>query len=168
MTRLTISCSMLIAASVLALMLSGWHLMTAQLRFEAETARTAQVKTDVSRVIRMRELLPDRAVTESPSTDAVVRVTSALEAALLSPEVLREISPQGTDTAGALPSQRLRILLGPLTIDDLGEFLLRWQDHSGPWRTSSLSVTRPQRAQGQEYDVVLDLTAPLAADGGDT
>ncbi len=145
-----------VAAALLVIAASARQEAAARARAHGAEAQFAQVKADAARVLALRSRSQTVAAGEQPQQDVFRRVNETLAAAGLSHVRVQSVNPGGDQSLdGARRVQTVRIVLEPLTLDELGSLLDRWRRDQAPWTVTGVDLA----AQSGAYRATLTASA---------
>jgi len=145
-----------LAAALLVVAAGAQHSAAARARAHGAEARFAQVKADAARVLALRSRSQTVAAGEQPQQDVFRRVNESLAAAGLSHVRVQSINPGGDQSLdGARRVQTVRIVLEPLTLDELGALLDRWRRDQALWTVTGVDLN----GKGGAYRATLTASA---------
>ncbi len=137
-----------LAVCLLLIAVSTSNLRTAGTAADAAAARFTQVSSDAERVRVLRGRSQTIAAGEQPEQDIFRRVNETLAAAGLARTRVQSVNPAGdraldTDSAGgaARRIQTVRVVLEPITLDELGAFLDRWRQDQALWTITGIDCS---------------------------
>lgn len=156
-----------LAAALLIVALGTARLRSAERR--ATDARTAfdLAHADAKRVLALRTRTQTAAAGLQPQQDVFQQANQTLSAAGLRGVAVRSVTPAGDralDAKAASPPRRaqsVRIVLGPITVDELGAFLTRWRQDQPLWTITAIDLASPRDAT---YQATLTASAVYIAD----
>lgn len=165
----TIACTLV--ACALALSLSVRALSTAAARADDAEFRMIRVSDDGQRVLALRGQSQTIAAGEQPQQDIYQRVNQALAAAGLTQARVQSVNPAGDQAldagqggSAARRVQSARIVIDPLTLDELGSLLDRWRRDQPVWTVTGIDCTHTARASTEAYRITLTVSAVYIPD----
>jgi len=145
-----------LAAALLAVAAGAGHLAAARTRAQGAEAHLAQVKADAQHVLALRSRVQTVAAGEQPRQDVFRRANETLAACGLSGVRVQSVNPGGDQSLdGTRRVQTVRIVLEPLTLDELGTLLDRWRSDQAPWTVTGVDLA----AKGAAYRATLTASA---------
>ncbi|MFG0243489.1 MAG: hypothetical protein ACF8R9_11955 [Phycisphaerales bacterium JB054] len=149
-------CTLSLAAALLVIAAGARHTAAARARARGAETQFARVKADAARVLALRSRSQTVAAGEQPQQDVFRRVNETLAAAGLSHVRVQSVNPGGDQSLdGARRVQTVRIVLEPLTLDELGSLLDRWRRDQAPWTVTGVDLA----AKGAAYRATLTASA---------
>lgn len=156
-----------LAVAVLAMAVGGARVRAGAADARAAEAAFAQVRRDAERVLALRARAQTVAAGELPQQDVFRRINEALAAAGLDQVRVQSVSPAGdraigTTGAGGVARrvQAVRIVLAPITLDQVGTFLDRWRRDQGLWTVTGVDLATESRGDaGGSYRATLTASA---------
>lgn len=165
----TITCTL--AVCVLALSLSVRALSAATVRADDAKSRLVRVRDDGQRILVLRAQSQTVAAGEQPQQDIYQRVNQTLAATGLTHARVQSVNPAGDqalDTGrDGVPARRVqsaRIVIEPLTLDELGSLLDRWRHDQPVWTVTGIDCTHATRASTEAYRITLTVSAVYIPD----
>ena len=156
-----------IASGLLILALGAARLRTAQHRAADAAAAHALARADAERVLALRTRTQTAAAGLQPQQDVFQQANQAIAAAGLRGVAVRSVTPAGDralDAGSASPPRRaqsVRIVLGPITVHELGAFLTRWRQDQPLWTITAIDLASPRDGT---YQTTLTASAVYIAD----
>lgn len=151
----TLTLAIALAASLLLGAVGGHRLRAAAGRARAAEAQLAQVRADAGRVLTLRTRAQTVAAGEQPRQDVFRRVNWVLATAGLDRVRAQSVSPGGDqaldgDASGgpARRVQTVRIVLEPISLDELGAFLARWRNDQALWTVTGVDLAAANARDG--------------------
>ncbi|MFG0243485.1 MAG: hypothetical protein ACF8R9_11935 [Phycisphaerales bacterium JB054] len=145
-----------LAAALLVIAAGARQEAAARARAHGAEAQFAKVKADASQVLALRSKSQTVAAGEQPQQDVFRRVNETLAAAGLAHVRVQSVNPGGDQSLdGARRVQTVRIVLEPLTLDELGALLGRWRRDQAPWTVTGVDLA----AKGGTYRATLTASA---------
>lgn len=135
-----------VAVALLVVAAGARHAAAARARAGGAEAQFSQVKADAARVLALRSRAQTVAAGEQPQQDVFRRVNDTLATAGLSHVRAQSVNPggdQALDAGGAAPRrvQTVRVVLEPVTLDEVGAFLDRWRRDQALWTVTGIDLT---------------------------
>lgn len=165
----TIACTLV--ACALALSLSVRALSTAAARADNAEVRLIRVSHDGQRILALRAQSQTVAAGQQPRQDIYQRVNQALAAAGLTQARVQSANPAGDQAldagqggGAARRVQSARIVIEPLTLDELGSLLNRWRQDQAVWTITGIDCTHAARASTDAYRITLTVSAVYIPD----
>ena len=156
-SRTTILIFLLIALVALPISVSARRLSSAKQQFNSAATVFRSTVRDAQEVLLLRAQKQQVASTEQPQQDVIARVNVTLAAVGLPDSCFRSLAPQGSASVSSqdstnnpnLSQQSMRLNLSGLTPEELGRFLIHWQEHQPLWTVSQLDLTHPPHTPTQ-------------------
>lgn len=130
-----------LAAALLVVAVGAQRLRAAEARAHGAEAQFAQVKSDAERVLALRARVQTVAVGEQPQQDVFRRVNECLVEAGLAHVRVQSVNPGGDQSLdGTRRVQTVRVVLEPLTLNELGALLERWRRDQALWTVTGVDL----------------------------
>lgn len=160
-----------LAAGALVVSIGGSRVRAAERHAEGAAAAYGTARADAERVMQLRAQEQTVASGVQPQQDVFRRVNQTVADAGVRGVAVRSVTPAGDravdgGSAGA-PARRVqsvRIVLGPMTLDELGAFLVRWRRDQALWVVSAIDLGS---ARDGSYQVTITASAEYVADTAD-
>ncbi len=135
---------------------------------EKEAAAASRLMKSVA---QLRSTLPTTGQSARPDEDVMQIAQRAARDSALTPTVVREVTPLGERTSTAdssLTNQSARLVVEPISLQELGTFLRVWVSSQRVWSVQRLDLSAINAGGGQprtgEYRAVLSLSAEYSRD----
>ncbi len=160
-----------LAAGLLLIAVGAARLRAAEGRAGSAVAAFELARADGERVLALRSRTQTVAGGVQPQQDVFQRTNQTITAAGLRDAAVWSVTPAGDqalDAGGAggpaRRAQSVRIVLGPVTVDELGAFLDRWRRDQPLWTITAVELASPREGS---YQATLTASAVYLADGAD-
>lgn len=160
-----------LAAGLLIVALGAARLRTAERCAADADATLDQTRADAERVLALRTRTQTTAAGLQPQQDVFQQANQTTSAAGLRGVAVRSVTPAGdraldAGSAAGPPrrAQSVRIVLGPITVHELGAFLTRWRQDQPLWTITAIDLASPRDAT---YQATLTASAVYIADATD-
>lgn len=160
-----------LAVGLLLVAIGGARLRAAGHRATDAAGAFELARADAERVLTLRSQTQTVAAGLQPQQDVFQRVNRTITAAGLRGVGVRSVTPAGdraleAGNAGgpARRAQSVRIVLGPITLDELGAFLVGWRRDQPLWTVSAVDLGSPRDGS---YQATLTASAVYVADAAD-
>lgn len=170
----TLATLVALAAALLVVSIGGMRARAAAARAQAAEETFLRVRLEAERVLALRARAQTVAAGEQPQQDVFRRVNEALAAAGLTEARVQSVNAAGdqaleTDPAGgaARRVQTVRVVLEPISLDELGAFLDRWRRDQALWTVTGvdLAATTGRGSGGGTYRATLTASAVYVPEG---
>lgn len=140
-------------------------------RAVAAEKQAAEASRLVKSVSQLRSTLPTTGQSERPDEDVMQIAQRAARDSALTPTVVREVTPLGeraSTTDSSLTNQSARLVVEPISLQELGTFLRIWVSSQRVWSVQRLDLSAINTAGSQgrtgDYRAVLSLSAEYSRD----
>lgn len=142
-----------VGVAMVVVSLSRVRLADAEAAAEAAEASFGQVKAEAERVLELRARAQTVAADVMPQQDVFHRLTASLAELGLPHVRVQSVSPAGDQALEASVGgmsrriQTVRVVLEPITVDELGSFIQYWRREQALWIMTAIDLAVAGRGE---------------------